>query len=72
MKTLAIFVMIMMIIINTMMINMRMESSDSVDFLFFVVTQNWRPVCCTIPSGRPTIPSGWPTIPGGILLLPVA
>ena len=65
MKTLAIVVMIMMIIINTMMINMRMESSDSVDFLFFVVTQNWQPVCCTIPSG-------WPTIPGGILLLPVA
>ena len=65
METLAIVVMVMMIIINTMMINMRMESSDSVDFLFFVVTQNWRPVCCTIPSGRPTIP-------GGILLLPVA
>ena len=67
MKTLAIVVMIMMIIINTMMINMRMESSDSVDFLFFVVTQNWRPVCCTIPIGRHTI-SG----PGGILLLTVA
>ena len=41
-KTLDITVMMIMIIVNIVMINMRMESRDSVDFLFSAVTQNWR------------------------------
>ena len=37
---------VIIIIINIMIHhNMRMESSDSVDFLFSIVTQNWLLVC---------------------------